>query len=61
VRHKVVIAPREVTYPFRAFWMCVCGHRFNATYMGSPLYKEFKAHQDEEKKREQEERNGKRA
>ena len=43
--HKVVTR-RDNAYPFRPFWMCVCGTRLEATYMGHALYKEFQAHKE---------------
>lgn len=43
----LVLSRRETTFPFKAYWVCVCGTRLNAPYMGSPLYKAFEAHLEE--------------
>lgn len=47
--HKVVTV-RDNSYPFKPFWMCVCGTRLKAAFMGSPLYREFNQHKMEKMK-----------
>lgn len=46
--HRVVTR-RESKYPFKPYWVCICGYRFRAPYMGSPLYKELAQHEEDSK------------
>lgn len=49
MNHEVV-ARRDASYPFKAFWACACGHVFLATYSGpgkAGLEAEFQRHKDE--------------
>lgn len=45
--HKIVVH-REGAYPFKKYWVCVCGTKMESSVMGPELYREFAQHTLEE-------------
>lgn len=44
MQHRIV-TKQASNFPFKKFWVCVCGTRMMADVMGPPLYKEFAEHE----------------